>query len=79
MKKSSCKMKEVYEAAVNLVVGIRYGSEGIIPCHVNCSDSCVSSSGDSFCGGHLDHKEIEVNGSQLFIVRCQEGVKCSQS
>ena len=76
LKKKSYNLNETYDEKENLVVGIRYGGNGIIPCHKNCDESCISSSGDGICGGYRGHEKVTVKGTELFIVRCCEDVKC---
>ena len=65
---------DMYKEDVDLIVGMRYGRDGIQPCHSGSIAVCES--GDSLCGGFLGHRPINVNGTQLFIVMCAEGAQC---
>ncbi|HBJ1652025.1 hypothetical protein [Clostridium botulinum] len=76
LKIKNYDINEQYNEDFNLVVGVSYGSEGIIPCHKGCQCSCIGSSGDNLCGGYYGHEEIIVDNTKLFIVRCNEKVKC---
>lgn len=76
LTKSKYGINEEYDEDFSLVVGVRYGSEGIIACHKGCLGSCISSSGDSICGGYRGHEEVEVKGTPLYIVRCSTDIKC---
>lgn len=60
----------------DLVVGMRYGSDGIIPCHYGCGNSCVSASGNSLCGGYLDCEKVQIGKENIYIVKCTENVSC---
>lgn len=75
LNKKHYEKNEEYDGE-NLVVGIRFGSDGIIPCHKGCMGSCIGSSGDNRCGGYGGHEQVKVDGTDLFIVRCVAGVKC---
>jgi hypothetical protein len=78
LKKKQYAINEFYNEKFNLVLGIRYGREGIVPCLKQCNRGCVSSSGSSLCGSFSGSKEIEVEGTQLFIVMCLEKISCDR-
>lgn len=71
-------MNEDYREVYDLVVGIRYGSEGVVPCHRTCETSCVGSSGENFCGNYLGCTSVRAEGTELFIVRCSGKVRCEE-
>lgn len=62
-----------FEPQTKTVVGKSYGSEGICPEDESCCDtSCVSSSGDSICGGYCGHTEVfDKDGNTFYLVKCQ--------
>ena len=76
LKRTEYNLNEHYKDEYNLVVGVHYGSYGIIPCHNGSQCGCVSSSGDSLCGAYSGHEMVEVDGTTLYIVKCNETVKC---
>jgi len=73
------EISQLYSEEINLVMGVSYGSAGIIPCHRGCDNSCISDSGDVLCGGYIGHTEVTVTvtGTKLYIVRCQNAVECN--
>lgn len=75
LSKNKYEKNEEYDG-INLVVGIKYGSEGIIPCHKGCMSSCIGSSGDNLCGGYTGHEQVNVAGTDLYIVKCAAEIKC---
>lgn len=65
-----------YNEEVDLVLGMRYGQDGVQPCHSGCQGVCESSSGDSLCVGFLGCTSICIKGTELFIVMCSLGTQC---
>lgn len=70
--------REIYNEDVDLVLGMRYGQNGVQPCHSGCEGVCESSSGDSLCMGYLGCTPIYIKGTELYIVKCSLGVKCAK-
>ncbi|TEB10841.1 hypothetical protein Psfp_04091 [Pelotomaculum sp. FP] len=70
------KINENYKWKYDLVVGVKYGTEGIIPAVNKLKTSCVSSSGSSLCISYAGHETIEINGVKLYIIYCLGGIKC---
>lgn len=70
------ELYDMYDEEVDLVIGMRYGHDGIQPCHSGCKGVCESSSGDSLCGGFMGCESINVGGTKLFIVMCSFGAQC---
>ncbi|GAB6155451.1 hypothetical protein JCM17380_42020 [Desulfosporosinus burensis] len=66
------------DETINLVMGVSYGSEGIVPCHSGCDNNCcISDSGDVLCGGYMEHSEVTetVTGAKLYVVKCHNTVE----
>ena len=63
------------------IVGVRYGTEGIVPCFRSSHEciGCVSSSGEIFCGNYGGHIDVEAEGKTLYIVRCLGQIYCQSS
>lgn len=62
-----------FESEYCYVVGVKYGSEGIMPANAKCDVCCMSSSGGSACGGF--HGASQLN-DDVYIVRCANDMKC---
>ena len=61
------------------VLCVRYGSEGYIPTvikDIGDSVACMSSSGDSLCGGFCGVENVK--GTNFYIVRCMNHMECMQ-
>jgi hypothetical protein len=58
----------------DLIIAIKYGDDGLVPCYRECSGSCIGRSGENFCGNYMGIEEELEN--HLFIVRCSGNVKC---
>ncbi|HBW34072.1 hypothetical protein [Desulfosporosinus sp. BICA1-9] len=77
LERKSYEISELYEK-INLIMGVSYGSEGIIPCHRCCDNNCcISDSGDVLCGGYMEHSEVTetVTGAKLYVVKCHNAVE----
>lgn len=62
------KYRHKFDDDYSYVLCIRYGTSGLIPTLLNCDGGCVSSSGDSLCGGYCGEESIP--GTNLFVVHC---------
>lgn len=62
-----------FESEYCYVVGVKYGSEGIMPANAKCDVSCMSSSGGSACGGFYGATQLNDN---VYIVRCANNMEC---
>lgn len=65
------------EERCSYILCVRYGSNGLIPTIINKNSSaCMSSSGDSLCGGYRGCEKIL--NTDLYIVRCANEMECMQ-
>lgn len=65
--------RENFESEYCYVVGVKYGTEGIIPANKKCDVSCMSSSGGSACGGFYGATQLNDN---VYIVKCANEMEC---
>ncbi len=59
---------------ISYVLATQYGSNGRTPTSSFLKGACLSSSGDSACGGYLGDEKID--GTNLYIVSCSNGLEC---
>ena len=74
-KIESVKCNSSFINKYSYVLGVRYGTYGIIPTNNELKHCvCLSSSGDSACGGYGGEERI--GNTNLFIVTCRNGMEC---
>lgn len=67
------KYRENYNEEYSYVLCIEYGTNGLIPTLLDCDGGCMSSSGDSCCGGYLGDEKIP--NTNLHVVRCANNLE----
>lgn len=74
-KIESVKCNSSFKNKYSYVLGVRYGTHGVIPTNNELKHcACLSSSGDSACGGYGGEERI--GNTDLFIVTCRNGMEC---
>lgn len=67
------KYRHQFDEDYSYVLCTRYGTNGLTPTLLECDGGCVSSSGDSLCGGYGGEEAIP--GTNLFIVYCMHNLE----
>lgn len=67
------KYRHTFNDKYSYILCTKYGTNGLIPTVRTVDLACISSSGDSMCGGYEDHEDIP--NTNLSIVRCNNCAK----
>ena len=68
------KYRGKYNDEYDYVLCTRYGTNGLTPTLSNCDSGCLSSSGDSACGGYFGEEKIPK--TNLYVVTCANNLEC---
>lgn len=61
-----------YEREYDVVVGVKYGDKGIIPCIKGSSRTCVGPNKDNICRSFFGYDIVEKDDDTIFLVRCDK-------
>ena len=72
-KLDKVKYREDFDEKCSYVLCTEYGTHGLTPTLLECDGGCVSSSGDSLCGGYGGEEKIA--DTNLHIVHCMNNIE----